>query len=966
MSLYHPSLVDDFIEKVNQVGSTEAITWLRVSVADERILAQAQFYVDNAANDQPMAEQMFRAAIGALLGSATPAADDSAEPGIDTVVALLEQLQSQAAFPDSLSRATLKEYLCDLQERERYLKEHNLGSGDSCSTSLPPRLENVYVQRRGRRVLGTEFSRGEAAGEQTGALLELLGQQHRQVITAGPGIGKTFLLRYLCHRHLSPEEGSPFHPGVPVLIYLRRFAPWFREHRPTEITDSSLHQCFWEFLEEQWEPKYSGLVQGFKEWLAAPIVHGQVNGVFLFDGLDEVPIAGSDRQHISRMISVLADRYPRLPIYVTSRVRSYPSGECPWAVRDADGEQTRWPTHEILPFDPAEIDEFIDSWFTELVSRRWLTPTEGEELVAVFRKALSEGQISALADLAPTPLMLTMMCRIHATERRLPRGRADLFSQLLDLLLGKWEERRTRGAEGGIDRFEQLCRERGYITGRGVLDLDTIRRELGSLVFRLTRGFAGAGSSETGIAIAEEELRAFLAVLCRPTEIYAEQPDIDSAVKIWIENMIVFIKEQGGLLDQMEGEGSPFVFPHRQYSEFLAGWYLVQHQCAQPGFSITGVCMDYQQWTEIWREAVLFGVSWLWCEDDRAKLILLVRKLADEDTTLSLQIAGEMLAEFGDRDLDPDLWDRCKDRLEELMLAQQPTVPERIYCGISLGLMGDDRPGVGVTIDGLPDIQWSEVIPPPVGGFRMGADESDALAYVGEKPAFVCDTIQTAYHLSVHPITVAQYECFVEAGGYYEKSKWWSDEGLAWRDEEAISGPSYHSYDRFFQVGNVPATGISYHEAYAYCAWLSENLGHSIRLPLEEEWEYAARGETSTLYPWGDEDDLNARSHTIDQGIYHLSAVGLFGDLGRQYGHNIEDLSGNVWEWTASAQGQYPVLREGSGSENRTLRGGGFYYITGLARASARTWEPPDVRNISIGFRVLSFLFAKIPESSEL
>jgi len=147
----------------------------------------------------------------------------------------------------------------------------------------------------------------------------------------------------------------------------------------------------------------------------------------------------------------------------------------------------------------------------------------------------------------------------------------------------------------------------------------------------------------------------------------------------------------------------------------------------------------------------------------------------------------------------------------------------------------------------------------------------------------------------------------------------------------------------------------------AYCDWLTQRLqewpetpeplarllrqsGGCVVLPSEAEWEKAARGTEGLAFPWGDEPDPN-RGNYRDSGIGATWSVGYFPDGASPYG--VEELSGNVWEWTRSLEGNYPYpddTEERAEREDlqvrdnrpRVLRGGSFLNDASLSRCAFR------------------------------
>jgi formylglycine-generating enzyme required for sulfatase activity len=203
-------------------------------------------------------------------------------------------------------------------------------------------------------------------------------------------------------------------------------------------------------------------------------------------------------------------------------------------------------------------------------------------------------------------------------------------------------------------------------------------------------------------------------------------------------------------------------------------------------------------------------------------------------------------------------------------------------------------------------------------------------------------------------VTVAQFRAFVDDSKY------------AWRHKDFPQGE-----------GNSPVVAVSWYDALAYCEWLTEKLqvtswplatllreGWRITLPSEAEWEKAARGTDGRQYPWGNQPDPNLANYNAT-GIGTTSAVGCFAEGKSPY--NVEDMSGNVWEWTRSLWGysfdeptfKYPY-RPDDGREDlraseellRVLRGSAFWVAHQGMRCAARLGDVACVVHSYLGFRV--------------
>jgi formylglycine-generating enzyme required for sulfatase activity len=241
------------------------------------------------------------------------------------------------------------------------------------------------------------------------------------------------------------------------------------------------------------------------------------------------------------------------------------------------------------------------------------------------------------------------------------------------------------------------------------------------------------------------------------------------------------------------------------------------------------------------------------------------------------------------------------------------------------------------------------ILPPlvliPGGGFLMGCDlEVDPEGDFDEKPLH--QIVIQDFYLAKYPVTVAEYQCALDAGALdapQPKIGNYHDQHpeLSWEEQQLHPDFPVRALNNWF-------------DAFHYAQWLAALTGRSWRLPTEAEWERAAKGADGRRYPWGNEwDPERVQSRWGGEQVRDVSSIGMHPQGASPYG--VDDMSGNVQEWTSSLYRHYPYDPD-DGREDPLIqdeyavaRGGSWlddpYQMRTTYRNDATIWD-------EVGFRL--------------
>ena len=807
-------------------------------------------------------------------------------------------LSEQAArdlLPAAARQANERAYLAALLVNPRYgrwARQFVPLAGTLTATELPPGWSDVPP----------EFTLLEVSGDGPGRqvrrtrledITDALARYEALALLGEPGAGKTTTLHKLlldaAQRRLAEGAGQ-----LPLLL---------------PLADYRVYASPYAFVQATWA-QYLGATD-----VTEHLRRGDL--CLLCDALNEMPFE-DDRDYRQKVAGwrSFTGQWPGNRFVFTCRSRDY-------------GEPLGLPQVEIERLDDGRVREFLGKYLApELASGAW---------------ARLDG--SPLLELVRNPYYLSMLCFIVAGEGTWPANRAHLFDEFVGYLVGREGQRGHPDWPGA----EPLCTAlAGLAEAIQPLGQGT-RLPRAEWLQRIPAQVAG---DDGPVATPPKTvLRLGLAATLLDTELAAGDTE---RVRFYHHQLQEYFAARALLSRFKAGE------------DLSARWGTSRLIGEMPP---TGPLGDYEPLppppSTGWEEATILAAG---LAADPGPLIeamrpvypvLAARCLVEAGlggrVDLTTAVQRDLLAELGDRRVH---------------------LRARLAAGDVLGRLGDPR-FREVTVDSQ-RVLLPPLVHIPAGVVKMGSSRWQVWWLARRKfPAedeLPRHLVQVpAFSIGQYPVTNAEYACFVAAGGYQQEQWWRTAAARAWlRGETTESGavddwmntwravranpalpqqfgwtsraiaaweelrqmdesevrdlfarqygdrphdrPAFWNDERY-SGPSQPVVGVNWHEADAYCRWLSAQMGRLpaegsgtvVRLPTEAEWERAARLDRGWVYSWGNRWAAE-RANTWESHVLRPNSVGAY--PGGVTPEGLHELSGNVWEWTASLYQPYPYGEE--------------------------------------------------------
>jgi formylglycine-generating enzyme required for sulfatase activity/energy-coupling factor transporter ATP-binding protein EcfA2 len=749
--------------------------------------------------------------------------------------------------------------------------------------------------------------------------------ERRMLLVIGaPGSGKTTLLRHYLLSMLKESiyDDFGFQPAAKLFFLALRD---LKKNEGVSPEDEVLYKTLLQQLHTRDEGRRSE--ETFRHWLQSG------RALVLFDGLDEI---GDEKARIAacRWIDRQAILWPRACFVVSSRPTGYRKG-------DGIELKTRLLRADILGFSPAQQDDYLGKWFRAFYREGdsgYGGSTTDEKAAAKTRAIiahLNDPKNTNLRKLAETPLLLQIMALIWKERDRLPDSRIELYEGALYYLLGYRDERK------GIKPLTTL-------------HPDAQKRVLAPVALWM-----------------QEEMREDEAEKNRIEERLQEELRLVSDPPLASDFFNCLVNRAGLLV--RDGQTSRYRFSHKTFREYLAGFQMKEDR---PYSHIASLVNHFgEDW---WNEPLRF---FMWQIDARVfdsfmkaffespKSAELTQKEQDLLALLVVEAPRRKIDALKEKLLDPGTTARRQRYLldcfaviasEEAVGAMREFIDSKITQERDVLLRACEIAGV---------------TPAGIAADIYRNPHEDGAHYLLIRGG-VFSYSDTGREVSVPDLYVARY--LVTNRLYRRFVAWLSSGGDAQsplshdRYRQALldlarrsDGNRFITYlqkdddwvgllrsrvddDARFNGEDQPVVGVSWYGARAYCLWLSmlESGGEKTtlyRLPTEQEWEYSAAGSEGRIYPWGNTPEPTSKHANYGENEGATTPVGRYPDGATPEG--LYDMAGNVWEWMDDWYD--------SDKKRKALRGGSWGNAPENLRCRARLNYIPDLRYISLGFRVV-------------
>jgi formylglycine-generating enzyme required for sulfatase activity/energy-coupling factor transporter ATP-binding protein EcfA2 len=784
-------------------------------------------------------------------------------------------------------------------------------------------------------------------------------KQYRLLLIIGdPGSGKTTLLKYYAVTCLDKYTGKYRQLG-----FTREILPIYFPLRELEFDKNNEPGSLPENL-AKWAEKHLLNIpaQQFHTWLQ------DHDTLVLLDGLDEIG-KKEQRKKVCLWIKRMFPGLPKARFVVTSRATGY---------RKLDGIELVLPhiRADIIDFTPAQQEEFLKKWF-RAVYLAGLPPEnlpepdwrkrqikQADQRSKTIIDFLKKEENQALQELASVPMLLQIMAIIWKDRKHLPKSRPALFDAALNYLLAYRDEEKE---------IEPL------------LPAEESRRVLAPTALWM-----------------QEKLQKDEAP--KETMHQVMQPILDTLEgQPGASVFCNYLRDRAGLIADYDRDH--YIFRHKSFREFLSGIQSIKTSGQPDRLKLLVEHFNRDWWEETLRFFMSLSDDEIFDEFMRLFFQSSVSKQLDAHRQTLLQhlvrespqkkidalkehlnsdslnshqrrYVMECLKTIGTNDAIKTIENLNKSKLDEsnLSYAQDIVAEASAKPGPVIPRIGEKEPLLQDTFRN-PFEYNVEYIKIPGGTYRYSVSKQKV-------------TVPDLYFCK-YPVTYKRYRRFISflAGKEKELEKELSVDLYAehlLKFAATIKG--YLEYmgkdpgewknkfrsesddDKKFNGDDQPVVAVSWYDARAYCFWLScldaavrkekqlltgdsSGLTSIYRLPAEEEWEWAAGGETDgsiRKYPW-----LKDKGEPGENLANYGEHVGATTPVDRYPGGatplGLMDMAGNVWEWMENYYDKNEAWK--------ARRGGSWYDEKMSLVCSARVdYNPGNVWLRSNGFRVLRAL----------